>query len=118
MYKCRKLLPKGELLNCFYDPLISVGIDECLLYNKIEELISDEFKYSIKACPNCDYTNEYITDLSAEYFYSKIELPYILNFEIIFKDYNDDLAKCEDTIPFFKEKLEIFKQIYILKKII
>lgn len=59
-YKCLKHLPKGELLNCFYNPLISVEIDEFFLYNKIEELISDKFKYCIKACPNCDYTNEYI----------------------------------------------------------
>ena len=59
-YKCRKHLPKGEIIPSFFDPLISIGIDECISYNDVDDLIQEKFKYSNKACPNCDYLNDII----------------------------------------------------------
>ena len=100
------------------DPLISLWINECTLYNNVEEIITYKFKYRNKACANCDYESGKISGLSAELFYTNIELANILNFEIIFENYNDIVFKYDNTIKIFKEKIEIYKELFTLKSII
>ena len=117
-YKCRKHLPKGEIIPSFFDPLISIGIDECISYNDVDDLIQEKFKYSNKACPNCDYLNDIIEDQSAEFFYSNIELPNILAFEIVFEEYKNFCGKQDELLKLFKNNIAIYKQNYALKGVI
>ena len=82
-YRCKKHLPQGEKIISRSDPLINLVIFELSQFINIEDIIIDKYKFYICACPICDYIKEQIEDLSAEFFYTNIQLSNVIIFELV-----------------------------------
>ena len=100
-FKRKKHLPHGDIVRSKSEPLISDGNKELKIFNIIEEIINDKFNYRKWACLNCDYSEDFITDMSREY--------------LVFNSIDFLITTNDEEIKLFKINICIYKLSLILK---